>query len=185
MYLIVGLGNPGKKFKNTRHNLGFEVVNKLAQQKNFPQSKSLGKSLVSQGKINGEKVILAKPQTYMNKSGRAVKELLDRFSLEPDNLIVIHDDLDLLLGELKISHDRSAGGHNGVQSVINQIRSKEFTRIRLGIGKEQGTPDQKKYVLGKFQHSEKETVEKVIQEATEAAITIVKEDTEQAMNEFN
>src|SRR6056297_1213157 len=116
MFLVTGLGNPGKKFKNTRHNLGFEVINKLAQKHDFPQSKSLGKSLISKGRIRQEKVTLAKPQTYMNKSGRAVKELLDHFSLKTNNLILIHDDLDLLTGELKISKDRGAGGHNGVQS---------------------------------------------------------------------
>src|SRR6056297_349499 len=100
MYLIVGLGNPGKKFKNTRHNLGFEVINKLAQKYDFPQSKSLGKSLVAQGDINKKKIVLAKPQTYMNKSGQAVKQLLNRFPVDSGDLILIHDDLDLITGNL-------------------------------------------------------------------------------------
>lgn len=185
MYLVIGLGNPGKKFKNTRHNLGFEVINKLAQEEDFPQSKSLGKSLISEGKIKEQKVILAKPQTYMNKSGRAAKELLDHYSLNPDNLIVIHDDLDLLTGELKISKDRGAGGHNGIKSVINQIGTKNFNRIRMGIGQEAGTPNQKKYVLGKFQQSERKKVEEMKQKAVEVTNLIVTKGIEQAMNEYN
>ncbi|MEF8847324.1 MAG: aminoacyl-tRNA hydrolase [Candidatus Paceibacterota bacterium] len=185
MYLVVGLGNPGKKFKNTRHNIGFEVINKLAQEYNFPQSESLGKSLVSQGKIKGKEATLAKPQTYMNKSGQAVKELLNHFSLKLNDLIVIHDDLDLLTGELKISKDRGAGGHNGVQSVINQIETKDFVRIRMGIGYEQGTSDQKKYVLGKFNHNEKKSVEKMKKQATEATEVIIEQGVDQAMNEYN
>jgi len=185
MYLVVGLGNPGKKFKNTRHNLGFEIINELAQKHDFPQSKSLGKSLVSQATINEEKVILAKPQTYMNKSGQAVKELLNRFSLDTNNLVVIHDDLDLLTGDMKISKDRGAGGHNGVQSVIDQTGTKNFIRIRMGIGQEEGTPDQKRYVLGKFQQSEQKSVEKMKNQAIEAVNLIIGEGMSSAMNEFN
>lgn len=185
MFLIVGLGNPGKKFKHTRHNLGFEVINELAREENFPQSKSLGKSLISRNKINEKEVILAKPQTYMNKSGTAVRQLLDRFSLKSDDLVVIHDDLDLLLGNLKVSQDRGAGGHNGVQSVINELQTKNFIRIRLGIGHEHGTPDRKRFVLGKFQQSERKAVERMKQEAVEALKTIVRKGAKQAMNQYN
>lgn len=185
MFLVVGLGNPGKKFKNTRHNLGFEVINEFAQEKNFPQSKSMRKALISEGNLHGEKVILAKPQTFMNKSGQAVRSLVDYFSVPLSNLIVIHDDLDLLTGELKISEGRGSGGHNGIQSVINELQSKDFIRIRIGIGYEEGTPDQKKYVLGKFQDSERKAVEQAKQKTIEALELIIKEETEQAMNEYN
>lgn len=183
MFLIVGLGNPGQKFKNTRHNLGFEVINKLAQEQDFPKPKSLKKALVSEGKINQEKVVLAKPQTFMNKSGRAVKLLADYFS--PENIIVVHDDLDLLTGNLKISRNKEAGGHNGVQSVINELQTKNFTRLRLGIGHEHGTPDRKRFVLGKFQQSERKSVEQMKQEAVEALKTIVRKGVKQAMNQYN
>ncbi len=185
MFLVVGLGNPGKKFKNTRHNLGFEVINEFAQEKNFPQSKSMRKALISEGNLHGEKVILAKPQTFMNKSGQAVRSLVDYFSVPLPNLIVIHDDLDLLTGELKISEGRGSGGHNGIQSVINKLQSKNFIRIRIGIGHEEGTPDQKRYVLGKFQDSERKAVEQAKQKAIEALDLIIEKGTEQAMNEYN
>lgn len=172
MKLIVGLGNPGKKYQKTRHNLGFMVLDQLAKKKNLNWEKdSRGKVIKSQAKINRKKVILAKPQTMMNVSGEAVAGLLNFYKLKVEDLWVIHDDLDLPLGKLKVQKNRGAAGHQGVASIIQKIKSKNFYRIRLGIGRpsgDLGSLEPEKYVLLPFKKKEIDRVEQMIKKALEA-----------------
>ena len=134
MYVIVGLGNPGKKYENTRHNMGFLAVDVLAEKYDIKVNKIKFKSLVGEGRIAGEKVVLAKPQTYMNLSGEAVREIVDFYKIEPQQLIVIYDDIDIDTGAIRIRKKGSAGTHNGMRNILYQIRTEDFPRIRVGIG---------------------------------------------------
>ena len=176
MKLIVGLGNIGKKYDNTRHNIGFALLDFIfvnwLQKENFSDWKETKKfqAIISEGNFNGEKIILAKPTTFMNDSGNAVQKIMDFYKIEPKDLLVIHDDLDLLFGNYKIQTDRSAAGHNGVKSIIEKIGTQDFTRIRLGIGKEdkQKQGDTADFVLNRFGLFErlkiKELKEKILEE---------------------
>jgi PTH1 family peptidyl-tRNA hydrolase len=188
MALIVGLGNPGKKFERTRHNLGFRVVDEIA--KNFQFSsfefQSFSNSQVSKGKIQGKNVILVKPQTFMNNSGIAVKLLIENCKLKIENLIVVHDDLDLPLGKIKISLGKSSGGHKGVQSIIEELGTKNFVRLRIGIQPKNGKPERpEKFVLQKFKKEEEKIIKKVIKKTIEVVELLLKEGLEKAMTEFN
>lgn len=165
MFLIVGLGNPGKKYENTWHNLGFRTIDELEP-------------------LNLKGVILAKPQNFMNKSGLAVKKAIRNYKLKIKNLIVIHDDLDLPLGKIRIVENRGSAGHKGVESIIKELGSKEFVRIRIGILPKSGKPkNPENFVLCKIK--EKKIMDKIIQKAAKAAGTIVEKGTEAAMNEHN
>jgi len=169
MKIIVGLGNPGKKYQNTRHNIGFAMLDFLfdqwLSQENFSawQDKKKFKAEISQGRLNREKIILIKPQTMMNNSGQSVQAVLDFFQARPQDLVVIHDDLDLTLGKYKIQTNRSAAGHNGVKSIIRHLQTQDFTRIRIGIGQEknQGQTDTVNFVLNKFGLLEKNKLKKL------------------------
>jgi len=170
MMFIIGLGNPGKKYKNTRHNIGFQVVDKFAKENNFPKFRLSKKfnSLISENIINGKKIILAKPQTFMNQSGKAVKKLIGdplSQSFRRAGLLVIHDDIDLPLGKIRISKNRGAAGHKGVESIMKEIGTKNFTRFRIGISPKIGKPKNvEKYVLQKFDKEEEKIIKQVIQE---------------------
>ena len=166
MKLIIGLGNPGEEYKKTRHNAGFLAVNKIANNFRFPVSSFQSKfnAEISQGIIDEEKIILAKPQTFMNNSGQAVKAIIDYYKIKPEDIIVIHDDLDILLGEYKISKNKNSGGHKGVQSIIDYLGTKDFTRIRIGIGIENKKTPTEKFVLERFGEDEMGIVEGVIEE---------------------
>jgi len=167
MVLIVGLGNPGSKYKFTRHNVGFRVIDKLT-------------SLTLKG------VVLAKPKSFMNLSGQAVKNLLKNHKLKPDNLIVVHDDIDIPLSKIRIVKNRGAAGHKGVQSIINELKSKNFIRFRIGIQPKFGKPKSpERFVLQKFNKEEEEIVKEVIQETIEAIEFSLKEGVEKAMAKFN
>ena len=135
MKLIIGLGNPGEKYKTTRHNIGFMAVNRIAKNFSFPDFMLQKKfnAEISEGIINGDKIILAKPQTFMNESGKAVRSIADYYKIGPADIVVIHDDLDIGLGKYKIARDRTSAGHKGVQSIIDMLETKDFTRIRIGI----------------------------------------------------
>ena len=146
MYVIAGLGNPGKKYENTRHNMGFITIDQLAEKHNIKVDKLKFKALVGEGRIAGQKVMLVKPQTYMNLSGESIREVMNFYKLEPENLIVIYDDIDIEAGTLRIRKFGSAGTHNGMKSVVYQLQSDRFPRIRLGIG------SQKKGRLGQLCH---------------------------------
>lgn len=162
--LIIGLGNPGREFSRTRHNLGFQVLDHFQKRKNLLpfQSKKKVHSLISENLLLGKKIILAKPQTFMNNSGRAVKLLLRK--IKPDQIWVIQDDLDLPLGKMKISSNRGAGGHRGIESIIEEIGTNNFSRFRLGIKTKHSSPS-KTFVIQKFKLREKLAVPKMIQEA--------------------
>jgi PTH1 family peptidyl-tRNA hydrolase len=155
--LIIGLGNPGLKYVNTRHNAGFSVVKRFAEKNGFPEFKLSKKenSLVSSADIKGEKTVLALPQTFMNNSGKAAKSLIKKYS--PEKLLLIHDDIDLISGSSKLSKNRGSAGHKGVDSVIKEIGTKDFWRLRIGIRPQEGKPKEvEKFVLRNFRKEEKE-----------------------------
>ena len=183
MILIVGLGNPGKKFENTRHNVGFMAIDEFARKYNFPEFKLDKKSnaLISQE----ESVLLVKPQTFMNESGGAVRSLIKNSKLEIRNsIIVIHDDIDLPVGKIKIVKDRGSAGHKGVESIIECIGNENLVRFRIGIGSEAKT-EAKKVVLKKFSKQEKATIDQTIQKTANALDLFLKEGLDRAMNEYN
>ena len=185
MILIAGLGNPGEKFKNTRHNVGFMVIDAFAEKNNFPDFKFSKKfnSLISEEILYGEKITLTKPQTFMNNSGVAVKKILSSTKTTRPGLVVIHDDIDLPLGKIKIVKNRGSAGHKGVQSIIEKLGTNEFIRLRVGILPESGKPkNPEKFVLQKFT---KEIMEKAIDKAVNALDLLIKEGVEKAMNEYN
>jgi PTH1 family peptidyl-tRNA hydrolase len=202
MKIIVGLGNPGKKFEKTRHNLGFLVVESLKSKiKSFSDWKKNKKFLseISEGKINEERVILAKPQTFMNNSGKAVKSLIKNFLLNKAmaelsrHLFVIHDDIDIPIGKFKISIGRGSGGHKGIQSIIDELGTKNFVRFRVGIKPNPKFKMQnaklkfkiQNFVLEKFNKKEEKILKKVIEMACQAIKMAIKEGIEKAMSEFN
>ena len=166
MKLIIGLGNPGEEYKKTRHNAGFLTVDKLVSNSKYPilSTQSKFNAEISQSTINDEKIILAKPQTFMNNSGQAVKAIVDYYKIDLENIIVIHDDLDIPIGEYKISKNKNSGGHKGVQSIIDYLGTKDFTRFRIGIMTENKKIPTEKFVLERFSREEMEIVKGVIKE---------------------
>ncbi len=182
--LIIGLGNPGREFSRTRHNLGFQVLDQFQKRKKFPrfQLKKKIYSLISENLLLGKKIILAKPQTFMNNSGQAAKLLLQK--IKPDQIWVIQDDLDLSLGKIKISSDRGAGGHRGIESIIEEIGTNNFSRFRLGI-EARHSSSLKAFVLQKFKLREKLAVSKMIQETVLAIELAVTEGLTVAMQKYN
>lgn len=186
MYIIVGLGNPGKEYAHTRHNVGFDTIDELASKWNIDVSTKKHKALIGKGMIEGEKVILAKPQTYMNLSGESVRELLDFYKIdETSELIIIYDDISLNPGQLRIRPKGSAGGHNGIKSIISHLGGQEFLRIKVGVGEKPKGYDLADYVLGHFSKEDKEVMEQAQKRAAQAAAMLVSGDIEAAMNEFN
>lgn len=188
MFLIVGLGNPGKKYKNNRHNIGFRILDEFQRENDFLDFKLVKKfnSLISQGKISGKKILLVKPQTFMNKSGNAVKTLTNFYKITRTGLVVIHDDIDLPLGKIKIIKSRGSAGHKGVESIIRELRTKNFVRIRVGIQPQKGKPkNPEKFVLQKFTKTEEKIVKKIIKKTCQALKTALTEGLEKAMTKFN
>ncbi len=172
MKIIVGLGNPEKEYENTRHNVGFSLIDALAEKYDFPLSHNKKLSSWSgRGLINQtQEVVIAKPDTYMNNSGIAVAKILNWFKLTPSDLIVVHDEIALDLGKIRISHGRGAGGHHGIESIINSIGGgKDFARLRIGIGPDPGGDIRGDYVLGKFTNKEKKVLEKVLDLSVKAS----------------
>lgn len=184
MYIIVGLGNPGKNYDNTRHNIGFTALDVIAKICNVKINKIKHKALVGETTISGQKVLLVKPQTYMNLSGESVREVIEYYKIEPENLIVIYDDIDIPCGKIRVRKKGSGGSHNGMKSIIYNIQSDQFPRIRIGIGKETRI-DLKDYVLGGFGKDEKKTIEDSVNNASKAAISIVEKGIEKTMGEYN
>ncbi len=162
MKLIVGLGNPGTEYQGTRHNIGFEVLEAYAQTKKIDLSKTKFEAFFGEGEIKGEKVILALPQTYMNLSGRSVLSFLNFFKMAPEDLLVLHDELDLALGKMKFVRGGGAAGHRGVLSIQEMLGTKEFSRIRMGIGRPLNSEQVVDFVLKKFQKAERELLEPLI-----------------------
>ena len=184
MYIIVGLGNPGKKYENTRHNMGFLAVDLLAEKYGIKVNKLRFKALTGEGRIAGQKVLIMKPQTYMNLSGESVRQALEYYKEDSQNLIVIYDDIDIPTGSVRIRKKGSAGTHNGMRSILYQIQTEDFPRIRVGIGsgKKENLID---YVTGGVSSSEKTLLEESLIKAAECAACIVEKGIDKAMNEYN
>ncbi|MDF2523126.1 MAG: aminoacyl-tRNA hydrolase [Clostridiales bacterium] len=185
LYVIVGLGNPGTRYDNTRHNVGFEAVDLLAVKHGINISKLKHKALLGEGSIEGKRVILVKPQTFMNLSGESVREIIEWYKVPTARMIVIYDDIDLDLGKIRIRPKGSSGTHNGMRSVIYQIQSDEFPRIRIGISKPPIGWDLADFVLSKFGADDKKTANEGITAAVEAAAGILKSGIDAAMNKYN
>ncbi|HET6947925.1 MAG TPA: aminoacyl-tRNA hydrolase [bacterium] len=185
MKLIVGLGNPGRRYRQTRHNVGWEVISRLARRARIVVDEEDGFSDVGRGAIGGTRVILARPQTYVNVSGEAVRDLRRRHRLRPQDIVVVVDDLDLPLGRLRLRASGSAGGHNGLKSIIEAIGTTEFPRLRVGIGRPPEGVDPADYVLTPFTSDEQAVVDAALDRAAEAIETAVTEGIETAMNRFN
>ncbi|OPX88676.1 MAG: Peptidyl-tRNA hydrolase [Pelotomaculum sp. PtaB.Bin104] len=186
MKLIVGLGNPGREYAQTRHNIGFMVIDRLALKFKVSVDKKMFKALIGQGQIDGEKVVLVKPQTYMNLSGEAVSALLNWFKLNVSDLLVIYDDLDLPAGKMRIRSGGGSGGHKGMQSIIQMLGTESFPRLRIGIGRppEPGF-ETAGYVLGHFRDEEAQAFEEVLDLAPEIILCLVRQGIERAMNLYN
>lgn len=183
--VIVGLGNPGKKYENTRHNVGFCTIDYLSAKYAIKVNRLKHKALIGDGVIEGERVLLVKPQTFMNLSGESINEIAEWYKLPMDSLVVIYDDVDLPAGTIRIRPKGSSGTHNGMKSVIYQLQSDEFPRIRIGIGKAPEEWDLADYVLSRFSGEEGAEIAGSIQRAAEAAVMIVKSGVEAAMNAYN
>lgn len=189
MRIITGLGNPGEKYNKTRHNIGFMAVDKIQEihsLENFKLEKKF-KSEISKGEIGGEKIMLVKPQTFMNNSGDALQSIIKFYKLGVKDAIVIHDEVDLPLGKLKISHSKSAAGHNGIKSIIEHLGSEKLIRLRLGVSPNKKLPSSKtvKYVLQNFSLFQKKELNKVLSKVPEALENLLKDGLETAMNKFN
>ena len=186
MYLIVGLGNPGAKYERTRHNVGFGVITQLADDWNIPQSGLSMKGMYGKGMAEGSRVMLVKPVTYMNLSGEAVRAYVQYYKVDPaSRLIVVYDDIDLKPGRIRIRKKGSAGGHNGMKSIISSLGTDQFTRVRVGIGGKPPGWDLADYVLAPFPPAERELVDDAIRNAADAVRLIVRGDTDRAMNLYN
>ena len=185
MWLIIGLGNPGKEYRLTRHNMGFRVVDRLAREQGIQFNKRRGGARIGEGRVGREKVILAKPLTYMNKSGAAVKRLVKALGVPLDHLVVVHDDLDLACGRMKIKETGGHGGHKGVQSIIEQLGSTDFLRVKVGIGKPPDPEGGADYVLSPFAADERALVKESVEQAVEAIEAIIVSGKDKAMNRYH
>ena len=185
MYLIVGLGNPEEEYEQTRHNMGFHVINKLAKQYQIEITKKKFKGLYGIGEIEKQKVILLKPQTYMNLSGESIQEVVNYYHISVENILVIYDDMDIDIGKVKIRKKGGAGSHNGMKSVVEDLKSENFPRIRVGIGTPKDKSDSIYYVIGPIPKEEQEILDKATTKAKDAIIEILKSGIDVAMNQFN
>ena len=186
MYIIAGLGNPDRKYAGTRHNIGFDVITYLSDKYDISLSKTGFKSKLGQGFLVGEKVLLMKPQTYMNLSGEAVGEAVNFYKIDTSTeLIVVQDDIDLPPGHIRIRAKGSAGGHNGIKSIISHVGGNEFVRIKLGVGGKPEGRDLADHVLSGFDRDMEPLIRKIIEVAGEAVLTTMKEGAEAAMNKYN
>ena len=185
MYLIVGLGNPENEYAHTRHNMGFVTINQIAKNNNIQITKNKFKGLCESTIIQNQKVILLKPQTYMNLSGESVKEVAEFYNLKPEEIIVIYDDIDIEKGHIKIRKKGGAGSHNGMKSVVEELQSTDFARIRVGIGQPEFKSDMINYVIGKVSQEEQEILQQGVEKAAKAVEEILKNGIDIAMNKFN
>ena len=186
MYIIAGLGNPGKEYENTRHNIGFDVIDRLAEEENIAVMESKHKALIGKGYVAWQKVILAKPQTFMNLSGESIREIVDYYKVDDTSeLIVISDDISLDVGQIRIRKKGSAGGHNGLKNIIKMLGHDTFTRVRMGVGEKPKNYDLADYVLGHFPVEERKVMDDATKTAAEAIRMILTESADAAMNHFN
>lgn len=186
MRLIVGLGNPGESYVHSRHNIGFRCITHLARSQGIPLKQWQCHSRTGSGKIGEDEILLAKPHTFMNRSGRAVNALVQRFDISLDNLLIVHDDMDLPLGRIRLRTQGSAAGHKGMESIITSLGSEEFPRLRVGIGHPfEDVPDTISYVLGDFTPEEETIIKNTCTMVTEAILCLLEEGIVSAMNKFN
>lgn len=186
MILIAGLGNPGREYDNTRHNIGFKTIDSLADKYGIEVSDKKHKGLVGKGTIGANKVILVKPQTYMNASGECLREVCDYYKIDPETeVIVIYDDITLDVGSIRVRPKGSAGGHNGMKSIIAHLGTEGFSRIRVGIGEKPSRMDLADWVLGHFPESDKENLRVAMEKAEEALLLLLEDEVDEAMNRFN
>jgi PTH1 family peptidyl-tRNA hydrolase len=184
-YLIVGLGNPGREYRNTRHNMGFLAIDTLAQKWGFKNLKVQSKAIITSGIVSGQKVFLAKPQTYMNLSGQAVSGLINFYKISLDHLLVINDDIDLPFGTIRIRPGGGSAGQKGIGSIIERLGTEDFARMRLGVGRPPGQMTSADYVLRPFNKEEEEFLKNFLDKAGEAAEEFVVSGLDAAMNKFN
>ena len=186
MFLIAGLGNPGRQYEKTRHNMGFDTVDELIDRHRIPQGGIAHKAMYGKGIIGGEKVLVAKPLTYMNLSGDSVAEFVNYYKMDPETeIIVIYDDIDLDPGQIRIRKKGSAGGHNGIKSIIGRLGTQNFYRVKVGVGAKPQGWDLADYVLGRFSKEEREVVNKAIEQAADAVEMILEQGIDAAMNHYN
>lgn len=184
-YLIAGLGNPGKAYRENRHNIGFMVLDTLANQLDIKMKRVKSKAIIGTGKFENKSIILAKPQTYMNASGESISPLLRYFKVPIQNLIIIHDDLDISFGTIRIRPSGGTGGQKGMKSIVSKLGSQEIARIRIGIGRPPGRMDPADYVLHNFNSDQIGLRDEILEKASQAVITFINEGLEQAMNAHN
>ena len=186
MILIVGLGNPGKQYEHTRHNVGFDVIDVMADKYNISVTEKKHKALCGKGIIEGQKVVLAKPQTFMNLSGESVAELLNFYKSDPETeLIVIFDDISLAPGNIRVRKKGSAGGHNGIKNIIAMTGTQNFMRIKVGVGEKPAGWDLADHLLGHFDAADRKLVESAMEDAMGAAILMMQGEADKAMNDYN
>ena len=186
MYLIVGLGNPGRQYEATRHNMGFDVIDKLVEEYQVPQAGVKFNVMYGKGRIGGQPVILMKPLSYMNLSGGPIREMANYFKIDPETeMIVVYDDIDLDPGQLRIRKKGSAGGHNGIKHIIQQLGTQNFVRIKVGVGAKPKDWDLADHVLGRFDKDDRALVEEAQERACKAVELILTDSVDAAMNEYN
>lgn len=184
MYVIVGLGNPGKKYENTRHNIGFNIIDVLSDRFSINVNKIKHQALIGEGFINNEKVMLVKPQTYMNKSGEAVRDIVAYYDVNLDNVLIIYDDVDTDVGSIRMRIKGSGGSHNGMSNVIYHLKTKDIPRLRVGIGQDENIP-LRSYVLGKFRSDEIKAMNEAVKTSVLAVEEYIHNGIDLAMNKYN
>ena len=185
MYVIAGLGNPGREYEGTRHNVGFMTLDALADKYNIDVREKAFKGLIGKGMIEGNKVILVKPQTYMNLSGECIRQVMDYYKVDPSEFIVIYDDISLEPGQLRIRLKGSAGGHNGIKNIIAMTGTENFKRIKVGVGEKPAGWDLADHVLGRMSEEDRAAFEEAVKESVKATEMILEDEIDQAMNDFN
>ena len=186
MYVIVGLGNPDRQYQNTRHNIGFDVIDAIAEKNHITVGEKKHKAIIGKGYVGGQKVVLVKPQTYMNLSGESIRGIADYYKIDPQKeLLVIYDDISLNPGQIRVRAKGSAGGHNGMKNIIAQLGTDVFARIKVGIGEKPKEYDLADYVLSRFRRDERELLLDAYEHALLAAEQIVEGNIQSAMNEYN
>lgn len=184
-FLIVGLGNPGKKYEKTRHNVGFMAIDRIADLLHTSVNTLKWQALIGETRFQNNKVILVKPQTYMNSSGESVREILNFYKLDPKDLLILCDDIDISFASIRIKQKGSAGSHNGLKSIVLQIGSKDFPRIKIAVGKKPAKMDLADFVLSKFSSVEEKIIEEEIEAASQAALDFLEKGVDEAMNTWN
>ncbi len=185
MYLIVGLGNPEPEYANTRHNMGFDSINKIARELNIELKKTRFNAILGEGVVEGKKVFLVKPQTFMNNSGESVEAFVSFYKIPMENILVIYDDMDTEVGKIRVRAKGGAGSHNGMKSIINELNSEEFARIRVGIGKPKDEFDRIDYVIGRVSKEEQLKLQKGVDSARDAVIYWIENGIDNTMNKYN